>query len=145
MLSPRFDLARTKAGDCGGIFLEKVRGIAVEAIPVPITFAYAKADFTAEGQKAAGALLQCLREKNLPAIVLTGHTDAHGSDGYNMDLSAHRLAVVQDYLKAGGYTGALRLIPMGKRDPFQPDDVTQHSPDEIDQMNRRVELRETAP
>lgn len=145
MLSPRFEVARTKAGDCGGIFLTKVRGIDVASVPVPITFDYDKASFTAEGQKAAEALLGCVREKGLPALTLSGHTDAHGSDSYNMDLSARRLNAVGDFLKAGGYAGRMHLIPLGKREPFQPDDVTQHSADEVDQMNRRVELREAAP
>ncbi len=142
LLSPRFDIARTKQGDCGGIFLDVVKGVDAEAVPVPITFEYNKAEFTEEGKKAADSLLLCLREKKLPEITLTGHTDTHGKDAYNLDLSARRLITVEAFLRAGGYTGKLHLIPKGMREPFQPDDPTQHSADELDQMNRRVELRE---
>lgn len=145
LLSPQFDVARTRSGECGGIFLGTVRGIDVEATPVPITFPYGKATFTPEGEQAAEALLQCVKERNLPGITLTGHTDDHGSDAYNMQLAADRLAVVQAFFKAGGYEGTLRLLPKGKREPFQPDDPTQHTAAELDQMNRRVELRDAAP
>ncbi|MCW6509362.1 OmpA family protein [Lichenifustis flavocetrariae] len=145
LLSPSFDVTRTRSGECGGILLSKVRGIVVESTPLPITFASGKADLTPAGRKAADALLQCLKEKGLPAVTLTGHTDDHGPDGYNMQLSATRLATVDSYLKAGGYGGSVRLIPKGKREPFQPDDPSQHSTDELDQMNRRVELRDAAP
>jgi outer membrane protein OmpA-like peptidoglycan-associated protein len=144
MLSPHFDVARTKQGDCGGIFLDRVRGMAVESVPVPITFPKDQAEFTAEGQKAAEALLRCLQEKKFNAVILTGHTDLQGPDQYNMELSARRLVTVAKFLKEGGYSGSMRLIPRGKREPFKPDDPTQHTPEEIDQMNRRVELRETA-
>ena len=145
LLSPTFDITRTRSGECGGILLSKVRGIVVESTPLPITFASGKADLTPAGRNAADALLQCLKEKGLPAVTLTGHTDDHGPDGYNMQLSASRLATVDSYLKAGGYGGSVRLVPMGKREPFQPDDSSQHSTDELDQMNRRVELRDAGP
>lgn len=145
LLSPRFDVARTRSGECGGIFLGTVRGIDAEATPVPITFPSGKATFTPEGEKAAQALLDCVKERNLPAITLTGHTDAHGSDASNMRLAADRLAAVRAFFEAGGYAGALRLLPMGEREPFQPDDPTQHTPAELDQMNRRVELRDATP
>jgi outer membrane protein OmpA-like peptidoglycan-associated protein len=59
-----------------------------------------------------------------------------------MDLSARRLAAVRDFLVKGGFTGTIELEPKGKREPFVVDDPTEHSEAEIDQMNRRVELRE---
>ena len=86
-----------------------------------------------------------MKERNLLAVTLTGHTDDHGSDAFNMRLAGNRLAAVQAFFKAGGYEGMMRLLPMGKREPFRPDDPSQHTAAELDQMNRRVELRETAP
>ncbi len=142
MLSPHFEIARTRGGECGGIFLDTTRGVDVEPVPVPITFEYDKSVLTDEGKKAASALLECLKSKNLTEITLSGHTDLHGGDTYNMDLSAKRLSAVQALLKAGGYAGVVHLVPKGKREPFQPDDPGQHSQAEIDQLNRRVELRE---
>ncbi|MBE7197912.1 MAG: OmpA family protein [Parafilimonas terrae] len=143
MLAPSLEVTRTRSGECGGIFLEVSRGIQAEPVPVPITFAYDKSVPTDEGRKAVSALLECLKSNSLREITLSGHTDKAGGDRYNMDLSARRLAEVQSELKAGGFTGIIHLLPKGEREPFKPDDAGQYSQAEIDQMNRRVELRDT--
>lgn len=89
-------------------------------------------------------MLECASQEKFPHIKLTGHTDMKGDDAYNMELSARRLAAVRDYLVHAGYTGQIELVPLGKREPFQLDDPGQHSQAEIDQLNRRVELRESS-
>jgi outer membrane protein OmpA-like peptidoglycan-associated protein len=142
LLAPSFRLARTRDGECGGVFLTSIRGFEPKSTPLPIEFEFNAVAFTQKGEQAAGALLECLGKERFSAIKLSGHTDKVGSDAFNMDLSARRLAVVKDYLVRGGFSGRVVLAPMGKREPFSVDDPSQHSEDEINQLNRRVELRE---
>ncbi len=139
LLAPSFEVVATKSGECGGIFLQGTKGFEPVSTPIPVEFEYNSAAFTQKGRDAATGLLQCV--KPYSRIQLSGHTDKVGSDGFNMDLSTRRLAAVKAFLVSGGYPGTIVLEPKGKREPFQVDDPSQHSEAEIDQMNRRVELR----
>jgi outer membrane protein OmpA-like peptidoglycan-associated protein len=143
LLAPQFELVRTRAGGCGGIFLASIRGFTPTFRPLPIGFEFGKAEFTPAGAKAASVLLECLLEKSPKKVVLSGHTDPIGSDDYNYDLSRRRLDAVASYLKAGGFGGELALLPKGAREPFVPDDPSAYSDDELNQLDRRVALRET--
>jgi outer membrane protein OmpA-like peptidoglycan-associated protein len=144
LLAATFQLTRTRDGECGGVFLTQIRNFEPKSTPLPIEFEFDSATFTEKGKQAAEALLECASQENYARIKLTGHTDMKGDDAYNMDLSARRLAAVRDYLVRAGYTGQIELVPRGKREPFQLDDSDQHSQAEIDQLNRRVELREAS-
>jgi outer membrane protein OmpA-like peptidoglycan-associated protein len=144
LLAGKFQLTRTRDGECGGVFLTKIRDFEPKSTPLPIEFEFDSATFTEKGKQAAQALLECAGREKFARIKLTGHTDMQGDDAYNMDLSARRLAAVRDYLILAGYRGQVELIPLGKREPFQLDDPGQHSQTEIDQLNRRVELREAS-
>ena len=143
MLSAQLVPTPDKAGQCGGILLTTTRGISAEAIPVPITFDFKSAALSSDGRRATDDLLKCLNDNKLKEITLSGHTDAVGSDAYNMDLSAKRLATVDSYLKTGGYSGIVHVVPKGLREPFEPDDPSQYNKEQRDQLNRRVELRNT--
>ena len=144
LLAGTFQLTRTRDGECGGVFLTKIRDFEPKSTPLPIEFEFDSATFTEKGKQAAQALLECAGQEKFARIKLTGHTDMQGDDAYNMDLSARRLAAVRDYLIQAGYRGQIELVPLGKREPFQLDDPGQHSQAEIDQLNRRVELREAS-
>ena len=50
-------------GKLGGIYSPSVRGIVPRAIPVPITFEYAKTSFTSVGEEAARELLSAIKEQ----------------------------------------------------------------------------------
>lgn len=142
LLAPTFELVRTRDGECGGVFLRNVKGFEPKSTPVPIEFAYNSTSFTEKGKAAAEALLECVSHRRFSKIFLSGHTDMIGGDDFNLNLSARRLDAVKAFLVKGGYAGAIQLAPMGKREPFAVDDPTQYTEDEINQMNRRVELRE---
>ncbi len=144
LLAPQFELVRTRAGGCGGVFLQSIRGFTPTYRPLPINFEFDKAEFTPAGRKAAEQLLACLLEEQPGQVVLSGHTDAKGSDAYNMALSERRLASVEAFLREGGFAGELVLVPKGEEEPFEPDDPSLYDEAEIDQLNRRVALRDTA-
>jgi OmpA-OmpF porin, OOP family len=139
LLAPRFELLRTKDGECGGVFLQGVKGFEPTRTAVPIEFEYNATAFTAKGKQAVAGMVECVTP--FSRIHLTGHTDKVGSDAFNMDLSARRLVAVKDSLARGGFKGIIEIEPKGKREPFAVDDPSQYSEAEINQMNRRVELR----
>lgn len=144
LLAPQFELVRTRAGGCGGVFLQSIRGFTPTFRPLPINFEFDQAEFTPAGRKAAEQLLSCLAEERPVRVTLSGHTDAKGSDGYNMGLSERRLRSVEAFLRNGGFEGELVLMPKGESEPFEPDDASLYDEAELDQLNRRVTLRETA-
>jgi outer membrane protein OmpA-like peptidoglycan-associated protein len=144
LLAGTFQLTRTRDGECGGVFLTKIRDFEPKSTPLPIEFEFDSATLTEKGEQAAQAVLECAGREKFAQIKLTGHTDMKGDDAYNMELSARRLAAVRDYLVRAGYAGRIELVPLGKREPFELDDPSQHGQAEIDQLNRRVELREAS-
>jgi outer membrane protein OmpA-like peptidoglycan-associated protein len=109
-------------------------------VPVPIQFEFQTAQFTPYGRQAAAKLMEYLKVSSRTAIALSGHADDRGSDAYNIDLSRKRLQTVEFFLRASGYTGELKLLPMGKSEPFRGVDRSSMSRDELFQLDRRVEL-----
>jgi outer membrane protein OmpA-like peptidoglycan-associated protein len=70
------------------------------------------------------------------ALTLLGHTDAIGSDEYNMDLSQRRAINVLNALVVDGVeTNQLSTVAIGKRQPIAP-----NSTEEGRARNRRVEF-----
>jgi outer membrane protein OmpA-like peptidoglycan-associated protein len=112
--------------------------------PAPIMFPYKEADLATVGSKQAAALSAFLRQRHPEAVTLSGHADSRGSDEYNMQLSQQRLESVARYLRASGYAGKLVLVPKGKREPFVRADRDKLSPEDAFQLDRRVELLDTA-
>jgi outer membrane protein OmpA-like peptidoglycan-associated protein len=111
-----------------------------KAVPVPITFVFNEAVFTDDGKKAAGLLLEYLRLKHFKSVSLTGHADERGTDDLNMGLSRERLETVARFLKEGGFSGELDLVPKGESEPFTGVVRSQYSRDDLFQLDRRVEL-----
>lgn len=111
-----------------------------KSIPVPVTFIFDEATFTDNGRKAAALLLEYLQLKHFPTVTLTGHADERGTDELNMELSKERLDTVAHFLREGGYTGKLDLIPKGESEPYTGVDRSKYSQEELYQFDRRVEL-----
>jgi len=110
-------------------------------IPIPIQFVYREATFTEQGQKAVRLLLEYLKITGKTRVTLSGHADERGSADLNMDLSRQRLQAVRDELRAGGYDGALILVPKGESEPFAGVDRDALPEQDLFQLDRRVELR----
>ncbi|MEW6127576.1 MAG: OmpA family protein [Acidobacteriota bacterium] len=68
---------------------------------------------------------------------IEGHTDAIGSDEYNLKLSADRAASVRDYLTQAGISGTkiIAVRGLGKTQPVATNDTPEGR-----QVNRRVEI-----
>jgi OmpA-OmpF porin, OOP family len=140
LLAPQLEVVRTRAGDCGGIFLQNIRGFTPKGRPIPITFDFNKASLNKTGEVAAKILLDCVKQSGYSEITLSGHTDPVGSESYNFELSAKRLATIADYMLQGGFQGLINVVPKGETDPFIPDDPTAYTEEERHQFDRRVVL-----
>jgi outer membrane protein OmpA-like peptidoglycan-associated protein len=127
-------------GTIGGIYSPSVRGIVPQAVPVPITFDYAKTTFTSIGQQAVKELADALREQQPAKIQLVGHTDARGSDETNVKLSVARAEAVASYLKESGVTAVIETKGVGASDPIKLLESSGLSQDDIYALNRRVEF-----
>ena len=127
-------------GTLGGIYSRSVRGIVPQAVPVPITFEYAKASFTPIGEQAVRELADALREQRPARIKLVGHTDARGTEDTNKRLSAARAEAVAAYLKEVGITTVIETAGVGASEPIKLMDSAGLSQDDIYALNRRVEF-----
>ena len=110
------------------------------SVPVPVTFVYNEATLTSDGRKAAALLLEYLQIKRFPKVTLTGHADERGTNELNMTLSRERLDTVARFLREGGYTGQLELVPKGKTEPYLGVVRGDFSQEDLWQLDRRVEL-----
>jgi outer membrane protein OmpA-like peptidoglycan-associated protein len=127
-------------GTLGGIYSRSVRGIVPQAVPVPITFEYAKTTFTPIGEQAARELAQALKEQQAPRIRLVGHTDVRGSDETNLKLSSARAEAVAAFLKEAGVSTIVETKGVGSAEPLKLVDSSGLSQDDIYALNRRVEF-----
>ena len=83
------------------------------------------------------SIVNILNSKQDLKISLKGHTDAQGSDSYNIQLSKNRVSAVQDFLKSNGIsTDRIIIEALGEKVP-----VANNSSLEGRQLNRRVEVR----
>jgi outer membrane protein OmpA-like peptidoglycan-associated protein len=73
--------------------------------------------------------------KNANAITIVGHTDAIGTDTYNIDLSRRRSQSVAAALMRRGVRSDMSIVAMGKRQP-----IAANSDDAGRARNRRVEI-----
>lgn len=122
------------------------RGIVIEGAAKPaeapqvdlqIGFEYRSAELTNDGRIALDTLAKALGDKRLAGMrfAVVGHTDARGSDDYNLELSTRRAEAVKAYLVGSHKVDATRLTTLGKgrtqlADPSRPDHA----------VNRRVQV-----
>jgi len=128
-------------GRLGGIYSPSVRGIVPRAIPVPITFDYAKTSFTGVGKEAAQELLSAIKEQHPGRITLVGHTDVRGSAETNMTLSSARAEAVAAFLRENGVDASVETVGKGANEPIKLNDTSGLTQEDIYALNRRVEWR----
>lgn len=133
-----------------------------------IFYDYDRATLRPESKKELDKLAAILREHPEISIELTAHTDRHGDEAYNRDLSARRAQAVLDYLRTSGIdANRLLAVGHGETEPKQVSKsiATQHdflkegdrlteayieklTPSQqaiADQINRRTEFRIPEP
>lgn len=130
-----------RSGGLGGVYSASLgRGIEATKVPPPITFKFDSAEFTSVGTQAANELVELLKQRSPSLITVTGHTDQRGTDAYNLELSRRRADAVGRYLAANGVKSRLTITGKGKTEPRVLSDPSVYSQDQVEQLNRRVEL-----
>lgn len=98
-----------------------------------INFTFGKDRLTAEGRGILDEVAAEIKERPNSLIQIQGHTDAHGSDELNTDLSKRRAASVKRYLVSQGIEEeSLSTVGYGSTQP--------RTENPKDRENRRVEF-----
>ena len=126
----------------GSNFGIETRGIKVQSAIVPIQFIRDSDTMTGLGAKYADELVAYLRAKQLPRLLIIGHTDHDGRDSYNLALSRRRANTVKSFLMTNGY-GADRIKTTGKgyHEPIKLENAESFDDDQVKQLLRRVEVQ----
>jgi outer membrane protein OmpA-like peptidoglycan-associated protein len=145
LLAREFVGTATRNDRPSGFGAGAVRSFVPEARALPIEFEFDSTELTALGRAYLEDLADYLRR--LPAeqaVHLTGHTDELGPDAYNEALSLRRANAVRTGLREKGVAQRITVSGQGKRRPLQivNQATFNYSVDQVNQMNRRVELRE---
>ena len=102
-----------------------------------VQFDYNKADVRPDARAILDEAIASLKEHGGVRVLVEGHTDSIGSEGYNQRLSVRRATAVADYLVRGGIARErLQVVGLGEAHPVAPNDTEAGRA-----QNRRVELR----
>jgi outer membrane protein OmpA-like peptidoglycan-associated protein len=102
-----------------------------------LLFDFAKADIKPMYEPFLQNVIRVLTKNPEMLIEIQGHTDAVGSEAFNMKLSMKRAQAVADYLTAHGIAAnRLTVTGFGESRPCAPNDT-----DEGRAQNRRVQIK----
>jgi OmpA-OmpF porin, OOP family len=85
-------------------------------VPADLLFAFNSATLSAAGQSYLDILLAQLRAQGRSITKVIGHTDAVGTQAYNLGLSQRRAGAVEAYLAGHGFSG-VAAVGVGEADP----------------------------
>jgi outer membrane protein OmpA-like peptidoglycan-associated protein len=108
-----------------------------------VLFDFDKVDIRPEAESVLANVAEVLKQHPKAAVLIGGHTDAKGSDSYNLRLSQRRADSVKNWLvKTGGVDGRrLKAKGFGSANPVAPNTHPDGSDNpEGRQKNRRVEI-----
>lgn len=100
-----------------------------------ILFDVNKYDVRPEAAEVLKNLASVLKEANIKAFEIQGHTDSDASDEHNQVLSENRANSVKNFLASQGITAEISIKGYGERKPISSNDT-----EEGKQKNRRVEI-----
>jgi OOP family OmpA-OmpF porin len=102
-----------------------------------VNFDFDSAAIRADARPVLDEAIQILQQEPNIIVVAEGHTDAMGTDEYNLQLSRDRASAVAGYLAVGGIPASrLRIQGFGESRP-----VATNETEDGRAQNRRVELR----
>jgi len=119
------------------IIIEKPAEVITLVLSGDTNFEFNKATLLPNAYASFKGIISTMKEHPDYKWEVGGHTDAIGSDSYNMRLSKQRAQAVVDYLVSQGVGRSnLTMVGYGERNPIATNDT-----DEGRSMNRRVEIK----
>jgi len=106
-----------------------------------VLFDFDKSSIKPEADAALQKVALIIAEKRRGNVIITGHTDAKGSDSYNQKLSEQRAQSVRQWFVAKGQLSGdvILTLGMGEGDPVAPNSNTDGTDNpEGRKQNRRV-------
>jgi len=109
---------------------------AQQTINETVFFDYNKYDLTANAKNILDKCYDKIKDSDFRQITIIGHTDADGSDSYNMTLSENRTKTVLNYFLSKSISkDKIKIQFYGENKPIAKNDNDQDK-----QQNRRVEI-----
>ncbi|MEE9329694.1 MAG: OmpA family protein [Parvularculaceae bacterium] len=122
--------------EASGVSIRRVGDQIELVMPSNITFASNQSDIKPEFYQTLNGVGKVLAKYDQTTLVIGGHTDASGSDDYNMDLSIKRAENVGNYLASQGVVSPrIRALGYGESQP-----VADNTSDSGKSQNRRVQI-----
>ncbi len=121
---------------------EVVEGDTVITLPDEVLFDFDQSALRSDAAATLDDIAEAIAYFADAPVRVAGHTDSHGSDGYNQKLSENRAQSVVDYLMGAGVeSGRITAEGFGETRPVAPNENADGSdnPDGRAQ-NRRVEI-----
>lgn len=116
----------------------------MESIEIePIFFRFDRTDITKSANGKLMNLISFLAKNPDAKVIISGHTDAMGSESYNMDLAQRRIDATVAFLKGKGIAAnrIFKTIAKGEANPLAPNTKADGSDNlEGRKKNRRVEF-----
>lgn len=105
-----------------------------------VLFDFDKSDIRADASKVLDTLAAALQKVPAKAMEIRGHTDAKGSDDYNLNLSERRAQSVIAALRQRGAAQDADARGYGESQPVAPNEIDGQDNPAGRQLNRRVEI-----
>lgn len=105
-----------------------------------VLFDFDKYDLRPASVEVIDELAAALQEAGSTSLVVSGHTDAIGTDEYNQRLSEQRADAVVQGLLSAGVTAAIDAQGFGESQPVAPNELNGQDNPAGRQLNRRVEI-----
>ncbi len=105
-----------------------------------ILFDFDKSDLRPDAAETVDLLAEAFTKVSPARMEIRGHTDAKGSDEYNLDLSQRRAETVQSALKERAVTSGMEAEGFGEGQPVAQNEIDGKDNPTGRQLNRRVEI-----
>lgn len=105
-----------------------------------VLFDFDKSDIRTDAAKVLDTLAGALNQVPAKAMEIRGHTDAKGSDDYNLELSERRARSVIAALRQRGAAQDADARGYGESQPVAPNEIDGQDHPAGRQLNRRVEI-----
>lgn len=105
-----------------------------------VLFDFDQSEIRADAAKVLDTLAAALKDVRVSAMEVGGHTDAKGSDDYNLALSQRRALAVAAALRERGAAQQAQARGYGEAQPVAPNEIGGQDNPGGRQLNRRVEI-----